>query len=123
MLINTVHVLYAWHPLHLAKFGAALDHISGGRWGINVVTGYKPSEYRMFGLEPIEHDLRYAMADEFTTIMERLWTEDEELSFDGKVLADGARLPGAEAGTAAPVPGQCRIVARPGSTMRRSTPT
>ena len=49
VLINTVHVLYAWHPLHLAKFGAALDHISGGRWGINVVTGYKPSEYRMFG--------------------------------------------------------------------------
>src|SRR4051812_22576691 len=23
VLINTVHVLYAWHPLHLAKFGAA----------------------------------------------------------------------------------------------------
>ena len=84
VLINTVHVLYAWHPLHLAKFGAAMDHISGGRWGINVVTGYKPSEYRMFGLEPIEHDLRYVMADEFTTIMERLWTEDDELSFDGK---------------------------------------
>jgi FMNH2-dependent dimethyl sulfone monooxygenase len=84
VLINTVHVLYAWHPLHLAKFGAAVDHISGGRWGINVVTGYKPSEYRMFGLKPIEHDLRYEMADEFTTIMKRLWTEDEELSFDGR---------------------------------------
>ena len=84
VLINTVHVLYAWHPLHLAKFGAAMDHISGGRWGINVVTGYKPSEYRMFGLEPIEHDLRYVMADEFTTIMKRLWTEDEELTFDGR---------------------------------------
>jgi len=68
----------------LAKFGAALDHISGGRWGINVVTGYKPSEYRMFGLEPIEHDARYVMADEFTTIMKRLWTEDEEISFAGK---------------------------------------
>ena len=84
VLINTVHVLYAWHPLHLAKFGAAMDHISGGRWGINVVTGYKPSEYRMFGLEPIEHDLRYVMADEFTTIMKRLWAEDEELTFEGK---------------------------------------
>lgn len=84
VLINTVHVLYDWHPLHLAKFGAALDHISGGRWGINVVTGYKPSEYRMFGLQPIEHDTRYVMADEFTTIMKRLWTEDEELSFTGR---------------------------------------
>ncbi|HTQ34252.1 MAG TPA: LLM class flavin-dependent oxidoreductase [Stellaceae bacterium] len=83
VLINTVHILYAWHPLHLAKFGAAMDHISGGRWGINIVTGYKPSEYRMFGLEPIEHDLRYVMADEFTTLMKRLWSEDEELTFDG----------------------------------------
>lgn len=84
ILINTVHVLYAWHPLHLAKFGAAMDHISGGRWGINIVTGYKPSEYRMFGLAPIEHDRRYTMAEEFTTIMERLWCEDEELTFDGR---------------------------------------
>ena len=84
LLINTMHVLYAWHPLHLAKFGAAMDHISGGRWGVNVVTGYKPSEYRMFGLDTIEHDHRYVMADEFTTIMERLRAEDEELTFEGR---------------------------------------
>ena len=50
LLISTVHVLFGpWHPLHLAKFGATIDHISGGRWGINVVTGYAPSEARMFG--------------------------------------------------------------------------
>jgi FMNH2-dependent dimethyl sulfone monooxygenase len=101
VLINTVHVLYAWHPLHLAKFGAAMDHISGGRWGINVVTGYKPSEYRMFGLEPIEHDHRYVMADEFTTIMERLWSEDDELTFDGKFWKT-------EKAFLAPKPGQRR---------------
>ena len=101
VLINTVHILYAWHPLHLAKFGAAMDHISAGRWGINVVTGYKPSEYRMFGLEPIEHDHRYVMADEFTTIMERLWSEDDELTFDGKFWKT-------EKAFLAPKPGQRR---------------
>ena len=84
VLVNTVHILYDWHPLHLAKFGAAIDHISKGRWGLNVVTGYKPSEYKMFGLEPIEHDHRYVMADEFTTLMKRLWTEDEEVTFEGR---------------------------------------
>lgn len=84
VLINTVHILYAWHPLHLAKFGAAIDHISHGRWGVNIVTGYKPSEYRMFGLAPIEHDLRYEMADEFTTIMRALWASNEDLTFDGQ---------------------------------------
>ena len=84
LLVSTVHILYGWHPLHLAKFGATIDSISGGRWGLNVVTGYKPSEFEMFGLDPIEHDHRYVMADEFTTILERLWSEDEELTFDGR---------------------------------------
>lgn len=84
LLIATVHVLYGWHPLHLAKYGAVIDHMSGGRWGLNVVTGYKESEFRMFGLDPIPHDERYAMAAEFTNIMQRLWSEDEELTFKGK---------------------------------------
>ena len=84
ILISTVHILYGWHPLHLAKYGACIDHISDGRWGLNVVTGYKPSEYRMFGMKPVAHDLRYEMADEFATIMERLWAADENLTFAGK---------------------------------------
>lgn len=46
LLISTVHVLYGWHPLQLAKIGATLDHMSGGRWGLNVVTGYKRGEWR-----------------------------------------------------------------------------
>ena len=84
ILISTVHVLYGWHPLHLAKFGATIDNMSGGRWGLNVVTGYKKSEFEMFGLEPMEHDFRYEMADEFTTVLERLWLEDDEISLDGR---------------------------------------
>ena len=58
LLISTIHVLFGpWHPLHVAKFGATIDHISGGRWGINVVTGYSPREALMFGSRHIEHDL------------------------------------------------------------------
>ena len=84
LLVATVHILYGWHPLHLAKYGAVIDHMRGGRWGLNVVTGYKESEFRMFGLDPIPHDQRYEMAAEFTTIMQRLWSEDEELTFEGR---------------------------------------
>jgi FMNH2-dependent dimethyl sulfone monooxygenase len=84
ILISTVHILYGWHPLHLAKLAATLDHMSLGRWGLNVVTGYKKSEYEMFGMEPIEHDLRYAMAGEFSTMMRRLWTEDEDVTIAGR---------------------------------------
>jgi FMNH2-dependent dimethyl sulfone monooxygenase len=85
LLISTIHVLFGpWHPLHLAKFGATLDHISSGRWGINVVTGYAPSEARMFGGQQIEHDRRYEMAAEFTDILCRLWGESEDLTLQGK---------------------------------------
>jgi FMNH2-dependent dimethyl sulfone monooxygenase len=85
LLISTIHVLFGpWHPLHLAKFGATIDHISGGRWGINVVTGYSPREARMFGGRQIEHDRRYEMAGEFTDILCRLWGETEDLTLQGK---------------------------------------
>ena len=84
LLVSTVHILYGWHPLHLAKFGATISEMSGGRWGLNMVTGYKKSEFEMFGLEQIEHDQRYVMADEFVTMMKRLWCEDDNLTVDGR---------------------------------------
>lgn len=84
ILISTVHVLYGWHPLHLAKFGASIDNMSNGRWGLNVVTGYKKSEFEMFGLKPIEHSQRYEMAEEFVGMIERLWDSEENLSIDGR---------------------------------------
>ena len=85
ILISTIHVLYGpWHPLYLAKLGATVDHISHGRWGLNVVTGFVPSEARMFGNEQIEHDQRYAMADEFIELMKALWASRDNLSRDGR---------------------------------------
>jgi FMNH2-dependent dimethyl sulfone monooxygenase len=84
LLISTLHVLYGpWHPVHLAKFGATLDHISRGRWGINLVTGYAAREPLMFGRQKIEHDLRYEMAEVFATRLEQLWSLDSNLSVDG----------------------------------------
>src|SRR5579863_8398244 len=85
LLISTIHVLFGpWHPLHIAKFGATLDHISGGRWGINVVTGYSPREARMFGAQHIEHDQRYEMAGEFVDIACQLWGSSDNLTLQGK---------------------------------------
>ena len=78
ILISTVHILYGWHPLHLAKFAASIDHMSHGRWGLNVVTGYKKSEYEMFGLaadraRPALRDGRRVLA-----LHAALWTERGE---------------------------------------------
>ncbi len=84
LLISTIHVLYGpWHPVHLAKIGATLDHISKGRWGINIVTGHRAVEHEMFGWQRIEHDQRYAMADELFNVLHRLWSDDENYSYDG----------------------------------------
>ncbi|AFY32755.1 LLM class flavin-dependent oxidoreductase [Calothrix sp. PCC 7507] len=85
LLISTIHVLYGpIHPLHLAKYGATLDHISGGRWGINVVTGHRAVEHEMFGWPRIEHDHRYELAAEFIEVVQRLWADDDNFSFEGK---------------------------------------
>lgn len=84
LLISTLHILYGpWHPVHLAKFGATLDHIAHGRWGINMVTGYAAREPAMFGMKKVEHDLRYEMAETFATRLEQLWSLDENLTVDG----------------------------------------
>jgi FMNH2-dependent dimethyl sulfone monooxygenase len=85
ILISTIHVLYGpLHPLHLAKWGATLDHISHGRWGINVVTGHRAVEHEMFGWSRIEHDRRYELASEFLTVVQRLWAETEDFSYQGQ---------------------------------------
>jgi len=85
LLISTIHVLYGpIHPLHLAKYGATLDHISKGRWGINIVTGHRAIEHEMFGWDRIEHDTRYELAGELFDVVQRLWTDTENFSFEGK---------------------------------------
>ncbi|PMD45600.1 monooxygenase [Hyaloscypha variabilis F] len=86
LLISTMHVLYGpLHPLHIAKYGATLDHIANGRWGINIVTGHRAVEHEMFGWQRIEHDKRYAMAGELFDVVNSLWGETENLSYEGKV--------------------------------------
>jgi FMNH2-dependent dimethyl sulfone monooxygenase len=96
LLISTVHVLYGpWHPLHFAKFGATLDHISKGRWGVNVVTGHRAVEHEMFGWTRIEHDDRYRRADEFLAVVQHLWAVDDNVSYAGDSwrLKDGYITP------------------------------
>lgn len=83
--ISTVHVLYGnLHPLYLARFAATADHISNGRFGINVVTGYDANEPRMFGMTRVDHGERYERADEFASVMEALWDGSENVTHDGR---------------------------------------
>ena len=72
------------HPLVAAKQGTVIDHISGGRFILNIVTGWNKPEIDMFGAEMLPHEERYDMAEEWLAIVKRLWTEDEEFDHEGK---------------------------------------
>ncbi|MFZ1992189.1 MAG: LLM class flavin-dependent oxidoreductase, partial [Alphaproteobacteria bacterium] len=64
------------HPVLAAKQATTIDHISGGRFTLNVVTGWHKSEIESFGADMLEHDERYSLAAEWIEVMTRLWTEE-----------------------------------------------
>lgn len=71
------------HPIVAAKQAATIDHISGGRFSLNVVGGWNRPELEMFGAPMREHDERYDYLDEWLTVLRRLWTEHEEFDHHG----------------------------------------
>ncbi len=83
--VSTVNILYGnFHPLYLARFAATADHVSGGRFGLNIVTGYDAKEPLMFGMQRPDHDLRYEQASEFSSYMEQLWEGKDNVTSHGK---------------------------------------
>jgi dimethylsulfone monooxygenase len=76
MVFATSHVPMV-HPIVAAKQCVTIDHISNGRFGLNLVMGWYTPEMEMFGARQREHDLRYAYGREWLSIVKRLWTETE----------------------------------------------
>jgi alkanesulfonate monooxygenase SsuD/methylene tetrahydromethanopterin reductase-like flavin-dependent oxidoreductase (luciferase family) len=72
------------HPVMAAKQAAAIDHISGGRFALNIVTGWHRPEIEMFGAPLMDHDDRYECAAEWLTIVRKLWEQDGEFDFEGR---------------------------------------
>lgn len=73
----TLHPLLQ-NPAVAAKMIATLDHISGGRAGLNIVAGAYREEFAQMSAwdEALDHDDRYALAEEWTHVVKRLWKED-----------------------------------------------
>ena len=63
------------HPAMVARMASTIDDISGGRFGINIVSGWNQSEYAQMGLWPGDwyYEKRYDYATEYVTIMKELW--------------------------------------------------
>jgi alkanesulfonate monooxygenase SsuD/methylene tetrahydromethanopterin reductase-like flavin-dependent oxidoreductase (luciferase family) len=82
-VFSTVHTPLV-HPVHAAKAMATIDHISGGRFGLNLVAGWNEKEFDVFGLQQREHDVRYEAAEEWLTLIRELWASDEPMDFAGQ---------------------------------------
>jgi long-chain alkane monooxygenase len=76
-------------PFLFARRMATLDHLTRGRIGWNIVTGYLDSAARAMGFNAqIEHDDRYEQADEYLETVYALW---EGGWADDAVLCDRER--------------------------------
>lgn len=66
-----------WQPAVLAKLGATADHLSNGRFAVNVVSGWFKDEFTHLGEPWLEHDERYRRSAEFLQVLRKIWTEDD----------------------------------------------
>ena len=69
----TVNLSYE-SPYQFARRFASLDHLTQGRIGWNIVTGYLDSAERLIGQKGLkDHDLRYEQAEEFLQLCYKFW--------------------------------------------------
>src|ERR1700759_757849 len=73
---NTEHIGFVqttstsfYHPYHTARFAASMDHVTGGRFGINVINSGRISDFRNFGYVDLpDHDDRYERMQEVLAV-------------------------------------------------------
>jgi alkanesulfonate monooxygenase len=76
------------HPYPFARRMSTLDHLTGGRIGWNIVTGYLNSAAKGVGMPHREgHDTRYEIAEDYMQVVYKLWEGSWE---DAAVLRDRA---------------------------------
>lgn len=78
-LIPNLVVLPYRNPLIVAKAGASLDVLSGGRFTLAVGVGYLKGEFAALG---VDFDMRAGIVDEALDVIRRVWTDDD-VTFDG----------------------------------------
>lgn len=71
------------NPALLAKQAANIDHISGGRLTLNVVSSWWRDEATKYGVGFEQHDDRYARTAEWLSVLNGVWQTDG-FSYDGK---------------------------------------
>ena len=81
MVAATSHVPTV-HPIVAAKQAVTIDHISNGRFALNLVMGWFTPEMEMFQGTQRAHDDRYRYGAEWLSVAKRLWTDEEPFDFE-----------------------------------------
>jgi probable F420-dependent oxidoreductase len=79
-LIPNIVVLPYRNPFVVAKSGASLDLLSGGRFTLAVGVGYLKREFAALG---VDYEQRAELFDEALDVIRAIWTTDD-VSFEGK---------------------------------------
>ncbi len=79
-LVPNIVVLPYRNPFVVAKAGATLDRLSGGRFTLAVGAGYLRSEFAALG---VPYEERNSLFDEALEVIHRAWTADE-VTFEGR---------------------------------------
>ena len=66
------------HPYYTARLMNSLDHVTGGRIAMNLVTSTRPADAANFGMDELmEHGSRYDRMEEFVDVCRKLWDSAE----------------------------------------------
>ena len=115
----TIHTAFN-HPLVAAKAMATVDQIGKGRAGLNIVAGWNKPEYDAMGVDlPLDHDDRYAYAQEWWEIVEAPLDGARPLRHRRPLLAAQGRRVDAEALRRPPADPQRRLLDA-GTRLRRA---
>ncbi len=76
-LTNRIEIIaaikpYLYHPVVLAKMALGIEHISRGRFAINLVNAWNRPELEKAGIGFAEHDERYVYGREWLSVVEPL---------------------------------------------------
>jgi dimethylsulfone monooxygenase len=83
-VMSTIQVMTV-HPILAAKAMTTIDHVSNGRFALNLVVG-NAMENAMFGAPPIPHDVSYDYAEEWITVVKRLWSDPAMFDYRGQYV-------------------------------------
>jgi dimethylsulfone monooxygenase len=82
-VFGTVHAPLV-HPVFAAKQFVTADHVSAGRFALNVVCGWNQDEFDMFGVRSRDYDDLYGQGKEWVDVVKGLWQSDVPFDYLGR---------------------------------------